>query len=188
MRACRGFSLVEITVVISLISILAGLFISHGQFAVRESRATACEKNRVLLEDTEQVFHHKEKRYSHALEELVDKGYVTRARCPEGGVLTWAVTDPTLPFEHQTLVCSRHGPKTRIRAWVPVTATEAYAFADSFDGPIAGGWTQTKGRWFETIELAASCNLQVLVDLRNQPSLIPRKEQVTWTRLAFARV
>ena len=145
----RGFTLVEMIAVLGVIGILATLFGLNAQSAQLEAKATVCEKNRALYEDAEMVFWQREKRHTTTLHELVDKNYVTRSTCPSGGHLTWSVVDDNLPNAYQVLVCSVHGPKKRIRAWESVPATPAHAFFDGFDGPVAAGWNQATGRYFQ---------------------------------------
>ncbi len=146
----KGFTLVEIIAVLAVITTLATLFGLNAQSAQLEAKATVCEKNRILCEDAEMVFWNHEKRHTTTLQELVDAGHVTRSTCPSGGHLTWAVVDESLPYSHQALVCSVHGPKTRIRAWESVPASPEHDFFDPFDGPVATGWNETVGRYFET--------------------------------------
>ena len=145
-----GFTFVEIMIVLTVIATLATVIASSALSAAHESRATLCEKNRILYEDAEQMFLHKERRYSTVPQELFDEGYVSRVQCPAGGVLTWDVDDPQLPWRHQAMVCSVHGPKTRLRAWRNVPSDPEHALFDDFDDPIAAAWTRTHGRWHES--------------------------------------
>ncbi len=150
----RGFTLIELMIVVGVIAILSTLFMHNAQSSTQEARAVACEKNRTLFEDMEQKFEHDKGRPSHALQELVDAGYASRLPCPRAGVVTWTVQDESLPWTRQALVCSIHGPKTRIRKWIPplAAADPAFAFSDSFDGPIAGNWTETQGRFWQLVD------------------------------------
>lgn len=138
-RGQRGFSLVELMVVLGILGILSGIYVQNATSALQESRATACEKNRVLYEEQEKLFFLREGRPSDSLQELVDKRYLTRVTCPGGGTLTWQETDPTLPYAHQSLVCSLHGPKRRIRGWESASPTED------------DGWTTSLGSSFDEV-------------------------------------
>jgi hypothetical protein len=108
----------------------------------------------VLAEDEEQLFDHEKGRPSLSLQELVDEKYLTKVRCPAGGILTWEVSDPDLDYDHQVLACSVHGPKTRIRAWKAPMASEdgEYDLESSFDDPVAAGWTTPKGKYWEVVD------------------------------------
>ncbi len=151
-----GFTLVELMIVVGILGILGGIYVLNAQAGLREARATVCEKNRTLYEDEEQLFYHREGRPSLSLDELVDKKYLTRVTCPAGGILTWSVIDPELDYAHQQLVCSIHGPHTRIRAWNRGTTTEEeedrYAFSYDFREAEAVGWTETRGRYWEVVD------------------------------------
>jgi prepilin-type N-terminal cleavage/methylation domain-containing protein len=150
----RGFSLLEMMIVAGVLGILSGIWIQNAQFSLQETRAMACEKNRLLMEEQEKLFAHQVGRPTLALQELVDEKYVSRCACPRGGILTWEVTDPSLSYAHQTLVCSLHGPRTRIAAWKVVAATpeDGSALSDPFDEDVAAGWTETRGQYWEVVD------------------------------------
>ncbi len=54
-------------------------------------------------------------------------------------------------------------------------------------GPPGAGTHYFPSSAEETVELAATVNLAVELRLENQPSVLPNKTQVTWTRLAFRK-
>ncbi len=154
-RRSAGFTLVELMIVVAVIAILSGLFVQNAQSAVEETRAIACERNRVLLEDMEKHLDHDLGRPSVSIHELVDEGYVNKAVCPRGGVLTWTVEDPTLNYAHQALVCSLHGEKTRIRKWLKgmaVSDDPTFDLASNFDGTTADGWSQARGKYWQVVD------------------------------------
>lgn len=174
-----GFTLVELMIVIGIMSILLGIYVQNAMAATEETRAMVCEKNRVLYEDAEQIFEHRQGRPSEDLQELVESKVLNKATCPRGGLLTWEVIDETLNYAHQSLVCSIHGKKTRIRsikdneeavdtgptglgagfedgtfgAWLTLGATSIVAGADfgtSYDGENLA-YVDTNSSWSQVI-------------------------------------
>lgn len=114
-RGSRGFSLVELMIVLGVLGILAGLFMQNARAAITESNTTACEKNRQLIVDAAQLFHAREGRYPESVAELLTAGYATeRAACTENGEFVFEVTDAKAPDAYRSVVCSHHGGMTRI--------------------------------------------------------------------------
>ncbi len=151
----RAFSLVELMIVIGSIGTLASYYALNAQSAVRETRAVACGKNRCLLEDMEMKFQSDHGRPSMSPEELVAKGYVNKARCPQGGTFAWIAESPDRAYERQALVCSVHGPKTRICKFIDRPQegekVDPNLFASNFDDGTAKNWTERAGKYWQFV-------------------------------------
>lgn len=83
---------------------------------------------------------------------------------------------------HHLEVAKRHGAMGRLSALLKPGGVLALSLRH---GPAGVGTHvfPTNGR--RTVEIANSCGLKALFNLPNQPSLLPDKHEVTWTRLAF---
>lgn len=72
----RGFTLVEIMLVVGIIGLLAPLAVLSFTVARERAREAACLDNRRVVEGVEQQFRVNVGRYSTTLYELIDRGYV----------------------------------------------------------------------------------------------------------------
>ncbi len=142
-----GFTVLELLTVIGLIGIVLGLYVGRAQSSMETTRQVACLKNRTLAAETESHFQTRYGRPSHDLLELVDNGLVNKIRCPSGGVVAWAVLDPTLPDARRSLVCSYHG------SMLPAEDRDAPCdFKDDFGGASSAHWLEVSGNYWQTRE------------------------------------
>ncbi len=103
----RGFTLVEIAIVIAIIGVLATVIGPELGHAQQSAQKLACEEDRRTVEEMDLLYSTERHAQAASLEALVEAGYLGAVpRCKRGG--TWAWTPGSFSRE-RTLVCSVHG-------------------------------------------------------------------------------
>jgi general secretion pathway protein G len=87
----KGFTLIEILVILTLIGILAAILVPQYRYSVVRAREAVLKENLYLLRDAINKFRYDKKRYPQSLEELVTEKYV--ARIPEDPIYRKAEWD-----------------------------------------------------------------------------------------------
>ena len=94
----RGFTLLELMIVVAIIGILATLAEPSYRFATIKAREAALKKDLYILRDVIDQYHADQGRYPNALSDLVEKGYLRAI--------------PVDPFTHSS------------QSWVEIYASE----------------------------------------------------------------
>lgn len=126
----KGFTLLELMVVISIIGVLASIAIPQYLSYRGRARAVNCQANRYHIEMTERVY-------------FVDNGVPGLKiddlyKCPCGGEYVWLVSDPK-DTAYPKVGCSIH------YAQLPATPGEDALFSSGFDD--MDGLTPLRGTW-----------------------------------------
>ena len=83
-----GWTLIELTIVISLISILAGISLVGYRTAIRHSKEAVLKENLFRMRTAIEQYYVDQAEYPHALDRLVSEGYLRKV--------------PNDPFTHST--------------------------------------------------------------------------------------
>jgi prepilin-type N-terminal cleavage/methylation domain-containing protein len=89
MRDERGFTLIEMTVVVLIMSILVGIALASFVFSTAKAKSTACKANLRTIKTSLEVYKSQAGKYPDDLEDLVPD-YIqtdTDIRCPETGLV-----------------------------------------------------------------------------------------------------
>ncbi len=87
----KGFTLIEILVILTLIGILAAMLIPQYRYSVIRAREAVLKENLFLLRDAINKFRLDKKRYPLSLDELVSEKYL--AKIPEDPIMRKAEWD-----------------------------------------------------------------------------------------------
>ena len=78
MRDRRGFTFVEVLIVVTIIGILATIALPSFQLAVTKAKEAALKENLFILRDVIDQYYADQERYPPTLAELVEKRYLRR--------------------------------------------------------------------------------------------------------------
>ena len=78
MRDRRGFTFIEMLIVVAIIGILATIALPSFQLAVTKAKEAALKENLFILRDVIDQYYADQERYPPALAELVEKRYLRR--------------------------------------------------------------------------------------------------------------
>lgn len=106
-----GFTLVELSVVVTIIMLLASISLPNYWHAKELASFTACVQNRRVLEKAEGYYVLKNGAHSvGAPPVLIDEEYANPGtRCPCGGSYYWVLYPESDPRYHSEVGCSLHG-------------------------------------------------------------------------------
>ncbi len=131
----RGFTLVEMVVVIALILVLLAIATPLMSAYLERSRATKCLSLRYVTEKSEMTYMIEKGRSSDSFSDLINAGFLTgEPRCPSGGTYVWLQRTP-----EPILGCSVH------YGTVPAGEGAQVLFASGFDDQ--SGLTRLMGQW-----------------------------------------
>jgi len=117
-RRLRGFTLIEIMIVIAIIGILLSSGFAYYQRAKQQALVKSCKKNMFTLDGaiTQHSLNNNNENYPEAIsdefiKELVKGGYLKdEIKCPEGG--KWKIeTKVDNNVKERTVRCSIHGTR-----------------------------------------------------------------------------
>jgi general secretion pathway protein G len=96
-RAARGFTLIEILIVVMIIGILVTLAQPSFHRAVRSAKEATLKENLFVLRDVIDQYYADNGKYPQALTELVEKGYIRRVpKDPlTGSAESWVLVQAT---------------------------------------------------------------------------------------------
>ncbi len=109
MKNRRGFTFIEIMVVVSLVAFIAAISIVNLLASRRAAEYSVCLENRRVIENAEASYYAHTKTHSKSLQELLDSGYLNKMpACPSGGIFAWEPYEVTSPYYQSSLGCSFH--------------------------------------------------------------------------------
>ena len=97
MRSQRGFTLVELLIVLSLVSILAAMGVVQYRNSVQLGREAVLRRNLFAMRDAIDQYYADKNKYPAALDTLVSDGYLRKI--PEDPITRTADTWQTVPAE-----------------------------------------------------------------------------------------
>lgn len=104
----KGFSVLELLIVLSIVGILAGLSLPQIMHVVNARQATNCAMHRIEIQNAERQFVVDNGRASTNLDELVQAKYLSSIPlCPAGGIYLW-INDATASNPFRNMGCSIH--------------------------------------------------------------------------------
>ncbi|GAB4154701.1 MAG: hypothetical protein Kow00107_04690 [Planctomycetota bacterium] len=149
-EACRskahgisGFTLVELTIVVAIIALIAAIAGPNILNAREKANRTACKANRTALQNAEQLFVQQFGRHSTTIQELRDSQLYTSAFCPKGGVFFWVEFPDDDDYFQRVMGCSIHGIDTDTDENTKLFPTTI--FSSDFSDPAK--WRIVSGRW-----------------------------------------
>ena len=131
----RGFTLLELVVVIALMGSLASIAVPQYSFFKKKACATVCLSNRYHIEMEERAYFLDNNKASLKIDD--------RWSCPCGGVYVWMTSDPD-NLSYPKVGCSLH------YAYLPPSQEEETLFSSDFDDmddltPLRGKWGTLNG-------------------------------------------
>ncbi len=109
MKNRKGFTFIEIMVMVALVSFIAAITIVNLLASRRTAEYSVCLENRRVIENAETSYYAHTKTHSNSLQELLDSGYLNKIpECPSGGIFAWEPYDETSPYYQSSLGCSFH--------------------------------------------------------------------------------
>lgn len=108
----RGFTLLEIVIVVALIGLIAAIAIPNMLNAREKSHRAVCLSNREALERAEQWFYAQNNRHSYSVDELRNSDLYSSAVCPKAGVFFWLDFPAETDLYQSIMGCSVHGVDT----------------------------------------------------------------------------
>ncbi|MFA5181778.1 MAG: prepilin-type N-terminal cleavage/methylation domain-containing protein [Syntrophales bacterium] len=136
----RGFTLIEMIVVIGVIAVLTAIASPQLSAFLERGRGTTCLSMRYQTEKAEHAFIMEKNAPSGSFADLVSSGLLSRQpSCPSGGAYVWLQRTP-----QPILGCSIH------YGAVPAEETENVLYASSFNGQsglnrLMGNWNVAQG-------------------------------------------
>jgi prepilin-type N-terminal cleavage/methylation domain-containing protein len=109
----RGFTLVEIMLVVLIIGMLGAIAAGSHLRARERSQQVLCIKNRQAIEAAEARYVLDLNEHSLTMQSLVSAGYIKEYEpCPAGGDYAWVEYDEGSPLYRSVVACSVHGTAT----------------------------------------------------------------------------
>ena len=124
MKGCKGFTFVEIIMVVTIIALAAAIAVPNHIYTKEAALFSACTRNRQTIEwaEGQYVLDH-DCHSSGGFDELVKEGYLADATtCPSGGLYYW-VAYMAGDHRYRTVVgCSIHGPSKMVNVNIATLA------------------------------------------------------------------
>ena len=109
MKNEKGFTFVELVVIIGLISLLSAVGIVNLLASRRSVEVNVCANNRAVIEHAENQYYLYKHEHSQSLDDLFASGYISKLpECPSGGTYAWVPYDSNDPRYQTVLGCSYH--------------------------------------------------------------------------------
>ncbi len=139
MNRSKGFTLLELIIVMAIVGILAGLAVPRLMLVTQSKHKTQCAINRIEVQNAERQYVVEHGRPSESGEKLIEAGYLqSYPRCPTGGVYIW-LNDATEGNPFRNLGCSIH--------YFPVSGTSTPTVLFNSDFNDMNGLTPLRGAW-----------------------------------------
>jgi len=149
----RGFTLVEIMIVITILGLISTVAIPNFRRGVEKAQEVGCLKNRRVVEDMEELFLCEQRQHTSSFDDLVDYAYLKKVpSCPAGGTWGWG-NYATSSTNYKTLLeCSVHGLEVPVGSTAVTIDASKYTQVSSASRWFQDGtdmWTAWRYQWIE---------------------------------------